>query len=82
MFVLCVLYSKDESQKPGHSGQRSSTDEVQRTKRNEGGGRDFPHLSGPGAHPAPYIQWAPRFFRGGKAGGHGFNHPPSIQRPD
>jgi hypothetical protein len=30
MFVLCVLYSKD---KKAQSGQRSSTDEVQRTNK-------------------------------------------------
>ena len=32
MFVLCVLYSKGQKAQPGQSGQRSGTDEVQRTK--------------------------------------------------
>jgi hypothetical protein len=31
--VVCVLHSKRQKAKPGQSGQRSNTDEVQRTRK-------------------------------------------------
>jgi hypothetical protein len=37
MFVLCVLYSKGQKAQLSQSGQSSSTDEVQRTKKNPAG---------------------------------------------
>ena len=55
MFVLCVLHSKDESHKPGQSGQRTKYE--QSTKRKQKkipvGVRFFaPVQTGPEAHPA------------------------------
>ena len=66
MFVLCVLYSKGQKARP----EQRSTEKVQRTKKNPGGGKDFTHQSGPALGPKQHlIQWVPGFFLRAKATG-------------
>jgi hypothetical protein len=89
MFVLCVLYSKDKSQKPGKSGQRSA-DKLQRKNQNgiatrygmDGPGIEFQWVEiscirqdPPWGPPSLLYNGYRVSFPGVKRSGRGVNHP-------
>ena len=65
MFLLCVLYCRDKTQKPGQSEQANKHTDY----KNPGwGGRDFPQTFRPALkHTQPPLQWVPGHYPGSKA---------------